>query len=65
MNRERIISEYMAELAGKRQRRELDCAICGTPFRGLPWSRFCSNRCRQRNKHAQARAQAPRRVTPP
>lgn len=58
MNREQIISSYMRELAGKRQRPELVCPICAATYRGLVWQRYCSNACRQRAKRARLKEQA-------
>ncbi len=35
-------------LASLRLTRDLECAVCGQPFRGMGRAHYCSERCRSR-----------------
>jgi hypothetical protein len=46
---------YFRAAAGRRRREERTCAVCGQPFNGLAWQRFCSKLCADREMQRRAR----------
>ena len=47
-----------AALSGMRKIIDHVCPVCNETFRGITKAKFCSNRCRQKDKYQRSKAKA-------